>query len=61
MPLGRWEMSKIEQVWYAVHSDFKLTIDGRRCVLVCKAGATVPAFLDTMSDDELSAFLPKHR
>jgi len=54
-------MSKIEQVWYAVHGDFKLTIDGRRCVLVCKAGATVPAFLDAMSDDELSAFLPKHR
>lgn len=54
-------MSKIDRVWYAVHSDFKMTIDGRRCVLVCKAGATVPAFLDDMTDAELDARLPKSR
>lgn len=54
-------MSKIEQVWFHTHADFKMTIDGRRCVLVCKVGATVPAFLDEMSDDELAVRLPKNR
>lgn len=54
-------MNKIDRVWYAVHSDFKMTIEGRRCVLVCKAGATVPDFLDDMSEGELDALLPKSR
>lgn len=54
-------MSKIDRVWHSTHSDFRMTIDGRRCVLVCRDGATVPAFLDQMSDDELSARLPRSR
>lgn len=54
-------MTKIDRVWYTVHSVFKMTIEGRRCVLVCKAGATVPAFLDDMNDSELDALLPRSR
>jgi hypothetical protein len=61
MPLWEMEMSKIDRVWYATHSDFRMTIDGRQCVLACRNGATVPAFLDQMSEAELDARLPKSR
>lgn len=54
-------MSKFDRVWYATHSDFRMMIDGRQCILVCRQGATVPAFLDQMSDDEINARLPKSR
>lgn len=39
-------MPTTEKLWNATHPDFRMTIDGKRYVLRCVKGATVPVLLE---------------
>lgn len=51
--------AKLEKLWYQTHSDFRLTLNGQRCVLVCRKGMTQPVALTDLTEQEVADRLPK--
>ena len=51
---------KLEAIWRSTHDDFKGSINGTRTLLVYR-NATCLVRLADLTDDEISALLPKTR
>lgn len=42
-------MTKADKLWFATHADFRMVLDGKRYVLRCVNGATVPVSVEELA------------
>jgi hypothetical protein len=50
---------QLDQIYRAMHRDYKGKIDGVRTVMVLRAGGSCLIALDSMTDEEIARHLPK--